>query len=72
MPDSITLKVNGELVSVPAGSMVSTAVAASFSSRKTHEENTKDSQNSPGFRLSVTGQARAPLCGNGEFVLSVA
>ncbi len=65
MPDSITLKVNGELVSVPAGSMVSTAVAASFSPTKTHEENTKDSQNSPGFRLSVTGQARAPLCGMG-------
>jgi NADPH-dependent 2,4-dienoyl-CoA reductase/sulfur reductase-like enzyme len=50
MPDSITLQVNGESVSVPAGSMVSTSVAAA---------------GEPAFRRSVTGEARAPLCGMG-------
>ncbi len=81
MPEPITLQVNGESVTVPAGSMVSTAIAVSFSSTKTHEENTKedrkdsDSLREPScdfvdkssfaFRLSVTGEARAPLCGMG-------
>ena len=65
MPDSITLQVNGKLVSVPAGSMVSTAVAASFSSTKAHEESTKEGQQALGFRRSITGEARAPLCGMG-------
>jgi len=50
MPDSIKLQVNGEPVSVPAGSMVSTSVAAAGETA---------------FRRSVTGEARAPLCGMG-------
>ena len=81
MPDSTTLTVNGKSVSVPVGSMVSTAVAAYFSPTKTHEENTKEGRkdsdslrepscdfvdkNSFAFRHSVTGEARAPLCGMG-------
>ncbi|MBS1787768.1 MAG: FAD-dependent oxidoreductase [Acidobacteria bacterium] len=84
MPENVTLQVNGESVSVPAGSMVSTAIAiaqASFSSTKPHEENTKKAENVSGslrdssrgvvegtalaFRRSVTGEARAPLCGMG-------
>jgi hypothetical protein len=81
MAELITLQVNGESVTVPAGSMVSTAVAASFSSTKSHEENTKEGKsdsvllresscdfvggNSSAFRRSVTGEARAPLCGMG-------
>lgn len=84
MPDSITLQVNGEPVTVPAGSMVSTAIAVaqdSFLSTKLHEENTKKDKQEFGslrepscdfvekkfaaFRRSVTGEARAPLCGMG-------
>ncbi|MFN0108038.1 MAG: FAD-dependent oxidoreductase [Blastocatellia bacterium] len=81
MPETITLQINDQPVTVPAGSMVSTAIAASFSSTKTHEENTKkgkedsDSLREPlckfvdkssfAFRRSVTGEARAPLCGMG-------
>ncbi len=84
MPEPITLQVNGSSVTVPAGSMVSTAIAVaqeSFSSTKAHEENTKEGRNdsdllrepscdfvdknSSAFRRSVTGEARAPLCGMG-------
>lgn len=50
MPDTITLSVNGRWVSVPEGSMVSTAVALSGATT---------------FRRSVSGQPRAPLCGMG-------
>jgi D-hydroxyproline dehydrogenase subunit gamma len=50
MSDSVTLTVNGKSVSVPAGSMVSTAVAAAGVTT---------------FRRSVTGEPRAPLCGMG-------
>lgn len=50
MPDCVTLLVNGKAVEVPAGAMVSAAVAIS---------------GAIGFRRSVTGQARAPLCGMG-------
>jgi aerobic-type carbon monoxide dehydrogenase small subunit (CoxS/CutS family) len=50
MPESLTVIVNGQRVSVPEGSMVSTAV---FLSGVTL------------FRRSVTGAARAPLCGMG-------
>jgi D-hydroxyproline dehydrogenase subunit gamma len=44
------LSVNGRAVEVPAGAMVSAAVALSGESR---------------FRRSVTGEPRAPLCGMG-------
>jgi aerobic-type carbon monoxide dehydrogenase small subunit (CoxS/CutS family) len=50
MPDSITLSVNGKAVTVPDGSVVSTAVALSGASS---------------FRRSVLGEPRAPLCGMG-------
>jgi sarcosine oxidase subunit alpha len=50
MTDVIILSVNGVPVTVPAGSMVSTAVALTGVSR---------------FRSSVTGESRAPLCGMG-------
>jgi sarcosine oxidase subunit alpha len=50
MADNITLSVNGAPVTVPAGAMVSTAVALAGVTR---------------FRRSVNGEARAPLCGMG-------
>ena len=50
MAESVTLQVNGEAVTVPAGSMTSTAVAAA---------------GEHAFRRSVSGEARAPLCGMG-------
>jgi sarcosine oxidase subunit alpha len=50
MADTVKLTVDGVSVAVPAGSMVSTAVVMSGKS---------------GFRRSVTGEPRAPLCGMG-------
>jgi len=50
MPRDVTLTVNGARVSVPEGAMVSTAVAMA---------------GLMGFRKSVTGEPRAPLCGMG-------
>ena len=50
MAESVTLQVNGEAVTVPAGSMTSTAVAAA---------------GEYAFHRSVSGEARAPLCGMG-------
>ena len=50
MADTVRLSVNGAAITVPAGTMVSTAVALAGVSR---------------FRRSVTGEARAPLCGMG-------
>lgn len=50
MPDAVSLTVNGQSVTVQEGSTVATAVALS---------------NATTFRRSVTGQARAPLCGMG-------
>jgi sarcosine oxidase subunit alpha len=50
MPRDVTLTVNGARVSVPEGSMLSTAVAAAGITS---------------FRTSVTGEPRAPLCGMG-------
>jgi D-hydroxyproline dehydrogenase subunit gamma len=50
MPDTIAVSVNGRALAVPGGSLVSTAVFLS-------EQLT--------FRRSVTGEARAPLCGMG-------
>lgn len=50
LPEMITLWVNGVAVSVPAGSMVSAAVAAA---------------GAQAFRRSVNGEARGPLCGMG-------
>ncbi len=50
MPRNVTLTVNGARVSVPEGSMVSTAVALA---------------GVVGFRTSVAGEPRAPLCGMG-------
>lgn len=46
---NIHLTVNGRPVSVPAGAMVSTAVA----------------QAGAGYRRSVSGEPRGPLCGMG-------
>jgi len=46
----ITLRVNDVVVSVPAGSMVTTAVFAAGTTS---------------FRRSVTGEPRGPLCGMG-------
>jgi len=46
----ITLRVNDVVVSVPAGSMVTTAVFATGTTS---------------FRRSVTGEPRGPLCGMG-------
>ncbi len=50
MPDTVTVVVNGAAVTVPAGSMVSTAVAAAAVSA---------------YRRSVLGEPRGPLCGMG-------
>jgi sarcosine oxidase subunit alpha len=50
MINPIDLSVNGVPIAVPAGTMVSTAVALAGVTR---------------FRRSVTGEARAPLCGMG-------
>jgi D-hydroxyproline dehydrogenase subunit gamma len=50
MHEVITLSVNGLSLSVPAGSLVSSAVFLS---------------DAIAFRRSVTGEARAPLCGMG-------
>jgi len=50
MPETITLSVDGRSVTVPEGSVVSTAVFLS---------------GAVAFRLSVTGQRRGPLCGMG-------
>jgi sarcosine oxidase subunit alpha len=50
MPEPVTLSVNGVSVEMPAGSMVSAAIL------KTGQH---------GFRRSVTGELRGPLCGMG-------
>ena len=50
MADTVTLSVNGKPVSVPAGAMVSAAVAIAGSGL---------------FRRSVSGEPRGPLCGMG-------
>ena len=50
MLDTITVSVNGRPLTVPAGSMVSAAVAISGVAS---------------FRRSVTGEPRGPLCGMG-------
>lgn len=50
MPERVKLSVNGEMVEVESGSMVSAAVAAA---------------GVPFFRRSVSGEPRAPLCGMG-------
>jgi predicted molibdopterin-dependent oxidoreductase YjgC len=50
MPDTITLSVNGRSVTVPAGAMVSAAVSIAGVT---------------GFRTSVAGEPRGPLCGMG-------
>jgi len=50
MPEDVTLRVNGREITVPRGSMVSTAVFLS---------------GAKSFRKSVLGEPRAPLCGMG-------
>lgn len=50
MPETVTLAVDGVSVTMPAGSMVSAAVLKS---------------GKPGFRRSVSGELRGPLCGMG-------
>ena len=50
MPDTVTVVVNGVSVSMPAGSMVAAAIL-------------KTGVN--GFRRSVSGEPRGPLCGMG-------
>ena len=49
MPESLTLSVNGQSVSTPAGSTVAVAVALAYAI----------------CRRSVTGEPRGPLCGIG-------
>ena len=49
MPDSITVLVNGQSIAVKPGDSVAAAIAIA---------------NQP-FRISVTGESRAPLCGMG-------
>ena len=50
MDDAVTLTVNGRIVTVPPGTMVSAAISrAGFGM----------------FRRSVAGEPRAPLCGMG-------
>jgi predicted molibdopterin-dependent oxidoreductase YjgC len=50
VPELVTLKVNGLVVSIPAGSMVAAAVVQAGVTS---------------FRRSVKGEARGPLCGMG-------
>jgi sarcosine oxidase subunit alpha len=50
MRDTVSLFVNGVSVTMPAGSMVAAAILKSGTS---------------GFRKSVTGEPRGPLCGMG-------
>ena len=50
MPDTVTVRVNGVSVTMPAGSMVALAIL-------------KTGVN--GFRRSVSGEPRGPLCGMG-------
>jgi len=50
MPETVTVVVNGVAVTMPAGSMVSAAIL------KTGVH---------GFRRSVSGELRGPLCGMG-------
>jgi predicted molibdopterin-dependent oxidoreductase YjgC len=50
MSDHLTLTVNGKAITIPEGSMVSAAVAMAGVSL---------------YRRSVSGEARAPLCGMG-------
>jgi predicted molibdopterin-dependent oxidoreductase YjgC len=50
MPDTIRVSVNGTPITVPAGAMVSAAVAMAGAN---------------GFRKSVSGEPRGPLCGMG-------
>ena len=50
MPETVTLRVDGVSVSMPAGSMVAAAILKSAKS---------------GFRRSATGELRGPLCGMG-------
>lgn len=50
MDEAVELRVNGEAVRVPAGTIVAAAVILAGQTR---------------FRESVTGEARAPLCGMG-------
>jgi len=50
MPETVVVVVNGVLVTMPVGSMVSAAVLTAGASS---------------FRRSVTGEPRGPLCGMG-------
>ena len=50
MSDAITVEVDGKLVRVAAGDMVSTAIAIAGVAA---------------FRVSVSGEPRGPLCGMG-------
>ena len=50
MPEDIALTVNGKEIRVPPGTVVAAAVSMAGESR---------------FRISVSGEPRAPLCGMG-------
>lgn len=50
MPETVSLSVNGETVTMPAGSTVAAAILKTGASA---------------FRVSVSGEARGPLCGMG-------
>ena len=50
MRETVSVSVNGETVTMPAGSMVAAAILTTGASA---------------FRVSVNGEARGPLCGMG-------
>jgi len=50
MPDSVTLRINGQSVSVPEGTVLAAALARAGQQQ---------------VRRSVSGQSRGPLCGMG-------
>lgn len=50
MPETVELKINGRTVRVPRGSTVAAAILMTSQS---------------GFRRSVSGEVRGPLCGMG-------
>ena len=58
MPEMVALKINGTTVRVSAGTTVAAAVMG-------HVMGHVMGQGVAGFRRSVSGEARAPLCGMG-------
>ena len=50
MRETVTISINGQMVQVPAGTIVAAALAQAGVQR---------------FRKSISGESRAPLCGMG-------